>query len=40
MLSCVTSFKQNRAHFKYCKGKTHVQTAHESHDFNMDLTFI
>ena len=39
MLFCVT-FKQNKAYFKYCQVKTHVQTARESHDFNMDLTFI
>ena len=33
----VLSYKQIRAHFKYCQVKSHVQTARESHDLNMDL---
>ena len=33
----VLSDKQIRAHFKYCQVKTHVQTARESHDLNVDL---
>ena len=37
MLFCVRSCKQIRAHFKYCQIKTHVQTACESHDLNMDF---
>ena len=28
--------KKLRAHFKNCQVKTHVQTARESHDLNMD----
>ena len=37
MLSRVMSDKQIRAHFKYYQIKTHVQTARESHDLNMDF---
>ena len=34
------SDKQIRAHFKYYQIKTHVQTAYESHDLNMEFLFI
>ena len=36
---CVMSDKLIRAHFKYCRIKTDVQTAHEheSHDLSMDF---
>ena len=37
MLSRVMSDKHTRTHFKYCQIKTHVQTARESHDMNMDF---
>ena len=36
-LSLMMSIKQIRAFFKYCQFKTHVQTARESHDLNMDF---
>ena len=36
-LSHVTSCKQFRAQFRLCQDKNHVQTAHESHDLNMDF---
>ena len=31
----ITSRKQARAHFRYCQVQRQVQTARESHDFNM-----
>ena len=31
----ITSRKQARAHFRYCQVQSQVQTALESHDFNM-----
>ena len=34
---CKLSDKHIRVHFKYFKTKTHVQTARESHDLNMDF---
>ena len=33
----IVSDKQIRSHFKYCQIKTHVQTACESHDLNIDF---
>ena len=37
MLSRIMLDKKVRAHFKYCRIKTHVQSACESHDLNMDF---
>ena len=37
----ITSWPQKflllRAYFKHCQGKTHFQTAFESHDLNMNF---
>ena len=33
----VISYKQPKAYFKYCHVKTHVQTACESNDLNIDF---
>ena len=37
MLSRVTSCKQLSAQFRLWQVKSHVQTAHESHDLNIDF---
>ena len=37
MLFHVMSDKQVRAHFNSCQIKTHVKTACESHDLNMEF---
>ena len=39
---CVMSDKLIRAHFKYCRIKTYVQTAHEHecHDLSMDFHLL
>ena len=39
-VSHVMSYKQIRAHFKYCQVDTHVQTARESHDLNIDFVHL